>query len=181
MSKKLFKNWWLLLIAGILFVILGISYIFAPGAALLTTGVFIGLMILISGIAIVSYAISLSGTEGWGWRLIEGIVDIFLGTLILWNPFASAMLIPIAIGIWAIVRGIIQLVDSFSYRKAKVNDWWGFLLLGVLAIIFGIIVLGNLAVSAIFTGWMIGIILLSIGIAGIYYSIKIHKIRRRLS
>lgn len=176
MNKKLFKNWWLLLIAGILFVILGISYIAAPGAALITTGMFIGIMILISGIAITSYALSLSGTAGWGWRLLEGIIDILLGIIILWNPFASALLIPISIGIWAVVRGLILSIDSFFYKKAGVNDWWGFLLLGILAIIFGIIVLGNIAASAIVTGWMIGIMLLSIGIAGIFYAFKIKKI-----
>jgi uncharacterized membrane protein HdeD (DUF308 family) len=51
------------------------------------------------------------------------------------------------------------------------------LLLGILAVIFGIIVLGNIAASAIVTGWMIGIMLLSIDIAGIYYSIKLSKIK----
>lgn len=176
MSGKIFKNWWLLLIAGILFVILGISYIAAPGAALITTGMFIGVMILISGIAIVSYAVSLSSSEGWGWRLVEGIIDVLLGVIIIWNPFPAIALIPIAIGIWAIVRGVILFVDSFSYKKAGVHDWWGFLLLGVLAVIFGFIVLGNIAASAIVTGWMIGIMLLSIGIAGIYYSLKIRKV-----
>lgn len=176
MSKKLFKNWWLLLLAGILFVILGISYIAAPGAALLTTGMFIGIIILISGVSITAYALSLSGTEGWGWRLVEGIIDILLGIIILWNPFASAMLIPIAIGIWAIIRGVVLSVDSFSYKKAGVQDWWGFLLLGILAVIFGFIVLGNIAASAIVTGWMIGIMLLSVGIAGIFYAMKIRKL-----
>lgn len=177
MSKKLFKNWWLLLIAAILFVILGISYIAAPGAALITTGMFIGVMILFSGIAVTSYAVSLAGSAGWGWRLTEGIIDIIIGIIILWNPFASALLIPIAIGIWAIVRGIILAVDSFTFKKAGVNDWWGFLLLGILAVIFGIIVLGNIAVSAIVTGWMIGIMLLSVGIAGIIYAIKLSRIK----
>lgn len=172
----MFKNWWLVLIAGILFVILGISFIAAPGAALVTTGMFIGVIMLISGIAMASYAVSLSGTEGWGWRLVEGIIDILLGIIIMWNPFASALLIPIAIGIWAIVRGVILFVDSFTYKKMGVNDWWGFLLLGVLAVIFGFIVLGNIGASAIVTGWMIGIMLLSIGIAGIYYSFKIRKL-----
>ncbi|MDR0660669.1 MAG: DUF308 domain-containing protein [Prevotellaceae bacterium] len=110
-----------MLFAGILFVILGIPYIAAPGAALIFTGMFIGVMILISGIAVVSYAMSLSGTQGWGWRLVEGIVDILLGIIILWNPFASAMLIPITIGIWAIVRGIILSVDSLSYKKRELT------------------------------------------------------------
>ena len=175
MANKLFKNWWLVLIAGILFVMLGISFIAAPGAALVTTGMFIGVMILISGIAVTSYALSLSGTEGWGWRLVEGITDILLGILIMWNPFASVLIIPIGVGIWAIVRGVILFIDSFSYKKMGVSDWWGFLLMGILAVIFGLIVLGNIAASAIVAGWMIGIMLLSVGIAGIYYSLKMRK------
>ncbi len=181
MSKKSFNNWWLVLIAGILFVILGVSFIVAPGAALVTTGMLIGLVILISGLAIMSYAISLSNTEGWGWKLAEGIIDIILGIIIMWNPFASAMLIPIAIGIWAIVRGVILFVDSFSYKKMGVQDWWGFLLLGILAVIIGFIVLGHIGASAIVTGWMIGIMLLAIGIAGIYYSLRIKKIEKHLN
>ena len=177
MGKRLFKNWWLLLITGILFSILGILYITSPGMALLAAGVFIGVALLISGRAAAISAVSLSGSDGWGWLLVTGILDIILGSIVLWNPFASAMLIPIAVSVWAIVRGVILFVDSFSYKKLGIKDWWGFLILGLISLIFGIVMLRNLGITAIATGWMIGTIFLLMGISSIFFSFRVRKIK----
>lgn len=176
MGTKLFSIWWLLLIAGILFILLGLFYIMSPGIALLSTGVFLGIILLASGISATMFAISYSGTEGWGGKLVEGLIDIFLGVIILWNPLASAMLIPIAIAIWAIVRGVILFVDSFSHKKTGVKDWWGFLILGLISIFFGFLMLGNLQAAAIVIGWIIGVILLAEGISAVYYAIRLKSV-----
>ncbi len=176
MSKKLFKNWWMLLISGILFTIFGILCIASPGLGLLSTGMFIGIIMLIAGITITSFALTFTGHEGWGWRLVEGLIDIFFGIILLWNPGVTALAIPMVIAFWAIFRGVMLFVDSFSYKKLGMSDWWGFLLLGVIAVIFGFFMFRYLGATAIATGWMIGVIMLSMGISAIYYSIKMSKV-----
>lgn len=166
----------MLLIAGLLLVALGVLFIASPGSALVTTGMLFGIMLLAAGLSTIAYAIMSSGSEGWGWRLVEGLIDTLFGVILLVNLGATALAIPIVISFWAMFRGVMLVVDSFSYKKMGMSDWWGFLLLGILAAVFGVLMLTNLGPTAIATGWMIGIMLLAIGISAVYYSIKLSKV-----
>ena len=82
----IFKNWWLLLINGILFLILGFSSLVHPIAALVSIAVYIGAVALVSGIMSLVLAFSNMRRQGWGWRFFEGVIDIVFGLLMLANP-----------------------------------------------------------------------------------------------
>ena len=133
----IFKNWWLLLINGILFLFLGFGSLVHPVAALVSVAVYIGVVALVSGIMSLVLAFSNMRRQGWGWRFFEGVIDVVFGLLMLANPLVSAEIIPVLIGIWVFVRGLTYIADAFTWRRRSSNIWGRYLLVGILLLVLG--------------------------------------------
>jgi len=72
MLKSLLKNWWILLLKGIVIVILSIYIFLNPGIAVLGLSLFIGLALLISGLITTITSISYrKEVQNWKWHLLE--------------------------------------------------------------------------------------------------------------
>ena len=68
--ETIFKRWWLLLLNGILFLILGVISLAYPVTALFSVAVYIGGVALVAGIGSIVVALSNMRIRGWGWRLL---------------------------------------------------------------------------------------------------------------
>ncbi len=180
MDASIFKNWWLLLINGIILTLLGIVSIFVPFTAVLTVALYIGIAALFSGIFLIAFSLSNTNQEGWGWRFVEGIIDLIFGFVLLANPYVSAALVPMLIGIWIFIRGIMFIVDAFSWRKVEKSGWGWYVLLGAVLTLIGIYMTIDWQFGLIPVAFLIAIILLIIGIASIVISIDAKRIKDRL-
>ena len=131
--------WWLILLGGILSIIIGILLLTEPVKTTVLLVVALGIYFIISG---VFYLINMFVDHtAWGWKLFIGILSIIAGILVLRYPLAGTMIIPkliiLILGIQGIIVGIISLVMAFK------GGGWGAGILGVLAIIFGVILVAN--------------------------------------
>ena len=133
--ETIFKRWWLLLLNGILFLILGVISLAYPVTALFSVAVYIGVVALVAGIGSIVVALSNMRIRGWGWRLLEGVIDVIFGLLMLGNPLLSAAMIPVLIGIWVFVRGLMYVADSLAWRRRGSGDWSRYLIVGILLLI----------------------------------------------
>ena len=71
------KNWWLSLILGILYIIVALCLLFAPGSSYIALSVIFSISMLISGIIEIIFSISnRRGISSWGWYLAGGIIDL---------------------------------------------------------------------------------------------------------
>jgi uncharacterized membrane protein HdeD (DUF308 family) len=137
------RPWWLMLIEGIALFIIGAVILWAPLTHKVSTYMFmvqlLGLYWVIRGIMnIVAMFIDHSQ---WGWKLFIGIVSIIAGGYVLMYPIASAVALPLIfvlmLGIWGLMEGIILLIMAFR------GGGWAAGILGVLAIVFGLILIAN--------------------------------------
>ncbi len=111
------KNWWLLLVVGIACVAMGIVVFCYPGEAYLTLSILFGILMLLSGILeIVLYCSSNNYFIRSGISLIGGIIDVLLGLMLCCNVAATAILLPILLGIWLLIRSI-QMIDFWSKMR----------------------------------------------------------------
>jgi uncharacterized membrane protein HdeD (DUF308 family) len=82
--------------------------------------------------------------SGWGWKLFIGIVSIIAGGYILMYPIATGLVLPqifvLMLGIWGLMEGIVLLIMAFR------GGGWAAGILGVLAIVFGGILIANYSV-----------------------------------
>ena len=174
----IFKRWWLLLINGILFLILGFISLGNPFSALYTTAVYIGIAALFTGVGALFFAVSNMGRMGWGWRLFEGIIDIIFGILMLNNPILSAEMVPMLIGIWIFIRGAMFLTDAMAWRKKKVKDWNGYAVIGVLMLILGFMLMFDNTQSLLPVAFLLTATFLFLGFGSIFIAFGFRKAGR---
>ena len=71
----------------------------------------------------------------WGLTL-RGLLGIALGALIIWRPMESIAAFALVIALWALMIGMVQVVDAFDLRLF-LNHWWLLLLNGLVSIEIG--------------------------------------------
>jgi len=137
------RPWWLTLIMGTLAFVIGAVLLWAPAKTKVETYqlliAFLGLYWLIGGIVgIISIFVD---HTAWGWKLFMGIVSIIAGGYILMYPVAAGVALPrilvLILGLWGLMEGIILLIMAFR------GGGWGAGILGVVAIIFGLILMAS--------------------------------------
>ncbi|HTQ09174.1 MAG TPA: DUF308 domain-containing protein [Fimbriimonadaceae bacterium] len=85
----------------------------------------------------VSESVQNAFQRGWWALVIRGLLAIALGILILARPLDSVAAFALVIAIWAIFRGITEIVYSIDLRHVF-NSWWVILLGGLVSVGFGV-------------------------------------------
>ncbi|HZZ29619.1 MAG TPA: HdeD family acid-resistance protein [Pirellulales bacterium] len=118
-SHETFEDWWLLLLAGIMGIMIGVFTFARPGVAALVLVMYIGLRAIISGILEIVFAIRLrKHVEGEWLFVVAGVLSMLFGlALIVW-PIAGIEAVVWLIGVYAIAGGAMQLVLA-----GQVRDW----------------------------------------------------------
>lgn len=102
-------------------------------------------------------------------KKIYGILSVILGILFLIFPITGTLTISMVIGLSFLFFGIAIILNEFS----AIN-----IIVGVLSIILGIIFIGNIAALSFIFGfqfYVVGIILVLAGVAGIISSSQVSK------
>ncbi len=167
-------KWWLLLVLGVITTIVGLVAVFSPSTALTWLAVLFGIWLVVSGIFQLVRAFG-SGLDG-GDRtlfLIAGALSIILGVLCFRSALGVVGILVIIFGIAFIFRGIVLIVDSF--RHAPVEGRGSGLLAGILLGIAGIVLLVWPDVTASVLVWIVGAVLILVGIIEIVGAFQVRK------
>ena len=71
--------WWAILVVGILCVIAGFFYWLFPVMGYAVASMLFGWLLIISGVVQLCVSASARHPKGWGWWLVGGILNIFVG------------------------------------------------------------------------------------------------------
>ncbi len=116
------RQWWLLLLQGILGVFVGVYAFTAPGATALILTIFIGAWAILSGIFEMAAALTGPWRSSARWMLgLAGFFSLLVGTLLFWNPLSGAISIIILIGAYAVAFGVLLMILGFNLRSAAKN------------------------------------------------------------
>lgn len=172
MKETLQKTWWLVAIRGVLSLLFGILSLVSPYLVIFSLITLFAFFAVLSGFFIITLAF-LGESENKFLRILEGLIFILAGIIVYINPVFAVGGIMIFIAAWAILSGITQIFLAIRLRKVITNEWF-MALNGVISVIFGIILAGNLISGA-------GVILMVIGIfavlSGIFTLMLAYKIR----
>lgn len=175
------KNWWVLLVLGILFIGLGIFVFANPLESYITIAVFFAVSMLISGLFQKWFAISnRDELEGWGWQLALGIMEAIIGIVLLFNLNFTMSVLPFYVGFWLLFKAFALIGFSFELKSYKVLNWWYYLVFGLLLTLLSwLIILNPLFGGMTIVVWT-GIALIVAGIAYIMLSFKLKKVNRKI-
>jgi uncharacterized membrane protein HdeD (DUF308 family) len=93
----------------------------------------------------------------WWALVLRGLLGLTLGILILWRPLDSVAGFALAIALWAVFSGTVQIVHAFEL-KPLFSGWWVALLSGIVSVGFGVAALYyypalSLAYAVVWTAW----------------------------
>jgi uncharacterized membrane protein HdeD (DUF308 family) len=169
------SNWWVFLIRGILAVLFGIMAFALPGLTLSTLVLIYGLYVLADGLM----AIWVGGhARTWGLVLL-GILAIFVGIYTFINPGITAVALLYFIAVWAIVRGISEIITGIQLRK-EISDEWMMIIGGIISILLGVALFYNPAAGALAMVWLIGAYALISGIVLIVLAFRLRAVPQQL-
>src|SRR6202049_3066398 len=109
----------LLFISGALSVVLAILSFrhFGDAYAILLLSLWLGIGFIFQGISAIAAAIGESNVPGRGWYVVLGIISVIGRLVVLVWPFDSIVVLVLVAGVWLVVLGVVQIVQSFQIRK----------------------------------------------------------------
>ena len=175
--KKSTKIW--LAIAGVLLIVLGIICLRKPLATLLSVAWLIGCVTLLTGISKLVFTFKTQAfLPNSGTRMLSAIMLIILGCILLSHKLFVTSSLPVIFAIWVIIEGVTIAVQSFDYKKAGYGYWWAILLMGIVAVVLGILGLRNPLAAANTLSVMISIGIIVLGISYLVAVCGINKFER---
>jgi uncharacterized membrane protein HdeD (DUF308 family) len=174
MEKQITRNWYMVLIKGIIMILLAILVFNHPGATLLGVAVYLGIGLVITGIIAIGLGIAERKlSPNWGWRTFEGVIDLILGLIVINNPILTVSIIPFLIGFWAAIYGIFLFIDAFSSKDSRGLKMISGILIFLLA---WVLMFNPLFMGLTMVIWF-GVLLLINGIANVIISFGLRKIK----
>ena len=123
--------WWVMLIVGILWTIVGFIVLQFDEQSVTAVGIIIGILFLVAGL---QYLVIGTQVEGWNWLwYVFGAILIIGGLVALFNPERTFVAIANILGFLFLMVGIIWIIEAFSV-KGYYDLWWLTLIAGILMI-----------------------------------------------
>lgn len=101
---------------------------------------------------------------------IVGIIDLLVGIFFLINVTLGVEILPFIFAVWFICDALVNLKNSNKLDKNRKGEYYLYLFINIISIIFGAILLVNPIVSALTLALLIGIYLMVAGISYIILS-----------
>jgi len=147
------KNSGFLIFLGILTVIFGVVAIGSPLITGVAVAVFVGFLLLASGVARIVHALK---SKQWGtgfWGTVIGVLGVAAGLLMIFRPLVGLVTMTVLIAIYFLVDGISEIIAAF---KIKPDQGWGWVLFnGIIAVALGLMIWRQWPVSG---RWAIGLL-----------------------
>src|SRR5215472_11583016 len=113
LAAILSRNWWVLLLRGIIAIAFGILTWLQPGISLAALVLLFGAYVLADGILGVWTALSgRKEHEDWWVLLLWGLLGIGVGIIALLAPGITALALLFYIAVWAIATGVLEIIAA---------------------------------------------------------------------
>jgi len=133
---KFYRNWGWYLAFGIGLIVLGTVAFFLVPAATLATVLFLGWLLVISGVIEAIHAFRMRGWGGVFLHVVAGILGVLVGLLVVTHPVAGALAWTLLFASFFTVIGIFRIVAAI---KLKFPFWGWAVFDGVVTTLLGIV------------------------------------------
>jgi uncharacterized membrane protein HdeD (DUF308 family) len=136
--SKLHERWGWFLALGVLLIVFGIIAFANLFAATVASVFYLGMLMLIGGVAYLVHAFQVKGWEhGLFWGL-SGVLYTIAGLLAFWNPALTAVVLTLLMAIALMVAGIFRIFVGVKMRPARGAGW--IILAGIVTALAGMII-----------------------------------------
>lgn len=177
MEKKGKKNWWFLVINGLIAILFGIFLLFFDTDMIKVLMVYIGIGVAVIGAILLVAAIrNIKADKQAGMLLFESILTIVIGLILTLFPDFSLKFFLIIIGVWAVILGIVQLAILINIKE-KMASKNILLFNGLLTIVLGVMLFFDPITTAGFLLKILGFFAILFGIMMIYFGFVLKTLK----
>ena len=151
-TVRRYSFWYL--VQGVLMVIAGIVALLYPFVSSVALVLFLGWILIISGIV---QGISLIGAQNapnFWLQLVSAVLSIIVGVLFLRRPGEAVVTLALLLIVFFMVEGFAKIVFSLTIRPLP--NWGWVLASGIVGILLSFYLLANLTTTAV---WLLGVLL----------------------
>lgn len=147
------RTGWDIILGGLLLAA-GIVIIAYAAAATLVSVLFIGWVVVISGVVALAQGATLIGKGGFWPAAFTGGLLLVLGITLVRHPSAGAVALALVVGALFLMGGVVRLFAAFQDTRYR----WSLLIGGVVSTVLGLVIIFELfTVSEKFLGLLLGI------------------------
>jgi uncharacterized membrane protein HdeD (DUF308 family) len=156
------RRW--LLATGILSIVAGLLAVAVPAIASVTIALFIGWLLVFTGVTMGVAALRVeSDTPRW-LRLLNAALNLVVGLYVVLFPLDGTLTLTIVLAAWFFASGVLLVAAAWQIRGAP--EAWLMGLNGAFSLILGLLIAVDLPSSA---GWAIGLL---VGINFIFFGVR---------
>ncbi len=175
--RTLGRSWGWILFFGIATFLLGILVVADPGGTVAFVAIVIGLQFVLAGIFRLVASLTHEGEGHRIWWILLGIVSIALGAFLLRHLNFTIALLPVIVGIFWIVQGVMEFFGALENRAMPARGWTMFM--GLVGLIAGIVVVAWPITSITVLAWVLGIWMVVYGLLAIISAFEVRKLAAR--
>ena len=175
-ATRAIKHWWLLLLAGILCVALGVAVFVFPLESYVTLSILFGVFLLVSGAAQLIIALS-SGNYLMmrGYIIAGGVIDLLLGIFLCAFPAVSLVVLPIMMGICLLYHSFMTIAFGGDMETFRLSGSAWVICGGVILLILSLLVLANplsVGIETVVVICGLGLLMLGVMLSAISMKLK---------
>jgi uncharacterized membrane protein HdeD (DUF308 family) len=174
------RNWGAIAVRGVAAIIFGILAFVMPGLTLAALVLLFGAYAIVDGVFNIIAAVRRRpGARTWWVLLLEGIIGIAAGVVAFVWPGLTALTLVYVIAAWAIVTGVLEIIEAVRLRQEITGEWW-LVLSGIVSIVFGGFLVVSPAVGALALVWWIGAYAVVFGVLLLGLAFRLRRVRAEL-
>jgi uncharacterized membrane protein HdeD (DUF308 family) len=174
--EMLAKNWWLILLRGIVAIVFGFLAFAWPGVTLITFVILYGAYVAADGLLALIAAIKGGSMAPRWWLAFVGIAGLGAAAATFLYPGLTALVLLMFVAAWSIVHGLMEIIGAIQLRKEIDNEWL-LIFSGLLSVLFGILLWMRPGAGAVALVWLIGAYAVAFGILMVALSFTLKKHR----
>jgi uncharacterized membrane protein HdeD (DUF308 family) len=155
-AESVQRHWRLYLTEGIVLVLLGVLAIVVPQIATLALTIFLGWLLLISGVVGLFMTFTMRAAPGFWWSLISAALGVLAGGLLIARPVVGAVSLTLVLIAFFIIEGVASIMFALEHRTQLPGGWAWMLVSGIVDLVLAVLIFTGLPSTA---AWAIGLLL----------------------
>ncbi len=165
---------------SVVMIVAGILAMIIPPAAGLAVTVFVGWVLVFSGLLHFVYAWQSREARAILWEVLVGILYVFIGGYLLWNPIIGLASLTFALAVYLFIEAVLEFVLAYRLRPAPCSGWLA--VDGVITLILAVLIWRTWPSNTPWVlGLLVGISMLFSGVARLMLSLAAKHVVEKLA
>ncbi|MCU1585382.1 MAG: hypothetical protein JWM49_1938 [Microbacteriaceae bacterium] len=178
-AKKIGGSWWILLIVGIAWIVIGFAVLRFDTSTVYVISVVFGILLLLSAVNEIFRAVITPG--GWRvWHIIFTLLLVIGAIIAFANPGATFESLAIVVGVYFVFVGTYDIITSlFSISLSPI--WWLQLLSGIAELVLGFLASSSFTSGVVVLVTYVSVLAIFRGVAEIGAAFTVRQATQAIS